>query len=89
MMRSIENVTREPFLGGADLHVADIKIYMAVRWFKSGMLDHVPATIFDPFPNLNRIHDAVRDHAGASLTTFECSEVPCWARRANRGTRRG
>jgi glutathione S-transferase len=59
-----KNVTREPFFGGADLHVADIKIYMAVRWFKSGMLDHVPATIFDPFPNLNRIHDAVRDHAG-------------------------
>jgi hypothetical protein len=39
---------------------------MAVRWFKSGMLDHVPANIFDPFPNLNRIHDAVRDHAGLS-----------------------
>jgi glutathione S-transferase len=53
-----------PFFGGAALHVVDLKIYMAMRWFKSGALDHIPPTVFDAFPRLNRIYDAVLNHAG-------------------------
>lgn len=53
-----------PFFGGAAIHVADIKLYVVVRWFASGTLDHIPATVFAPFPKLTRLHDAVRDHAG-------------------------
>jgi glutathione S-transferase len=48
-----------PFLAGAKLNVADIKLYMGVRWFRSGVIDHIPATVFDPFPKLMRHHDAV------------------------------
>lgn len=48
-----------PFLSGAKLNVADIKLYMGVRWFRSGVVDHIPATVFDPFPKLLRHHDAV------------------------------
>ena len=33
-------------LRGRQLHVADIKLYMIVRWFASGAVDHVPATVF-------------------------------------------
>ncbi|HEY4183158.1 MAG TPA: glutathione S-transferase [Kofleriaceae bacterium] len=52
-----------PFLAGAKLNVADIKLYMGVRWFKSGVLDHVPGTVFDAFPKLTRHHDAVANDA--------------------------
>lgn len=58
------NITGEPFFGGAKLNVVDLKLHMAVRWFNGGKVDHIPATIFAAYPKLNRIHDAVRDHAG-------------------------
>jgi len=51
-----------PFFAGAALQVVDIKLYIGVRWFRSGALDHIPATVFDAFPKLCRHHDAVRDH---------------------------
>jgi glutathione S-transferase len=53
-----------PFFAGAALHVVDLKLHMAVRWFNGGRVDHIPSTIFDAFPKLTRLHDAVRDHAG-------------------------
>lgn len=63
--RSAErNIVGEPFFGGAKLHVVDLKLYMAVRWFIGGAVDHIPATIFAGYPKLMRVHDAVRDHAG-------------------------
>lgn len=52
-----------PFFGGATVNVVDLKIHMVLRWITSGTLDHIPATVFAAFPKLNRIHDAVRDHA--------------------------
>ena len=51
-----------PFFAGPALHVADIKLHMAVRWFAGGKVDYIPATIFSSFPKLIRLHDAVRDH---------------------------
>jgi glutathione S-transferase len=53
-----------PFFGGETLHVVDLKLFVGLRWFRSGVLDHIPPTVFDPFPKLIRVHDAVRDHAG-------------------------
>ena len=52
-----------PFFGGVALQVVDFKLFMIVGWLRSGVLDHIPATVLDPFPRLNRVHDAVRDHA--------------------------
>jgi glutathione S-transferase len=57
------NITGEPFFGGARLSVVDLKLHMAVRWFNGGKVDHIPASIFDAYPRLTRIHDAVRDDA--------------------------
>jgi len=51
-----------PFFGGDKLNVVDIKIYIIVRWFVSGALDHLPATIFSGYPKLNRVYESVRDH---------------------------
>jgi glutathione S-transferase len=50
-----------PFFGGGKLHVVDLKLHMAVRWFAGGKVDYVPAAIFSAFPKVTRIHDAVRD----------------------------
>ncbi len=53
-----------PFFGGAQISVADIKLYMAVRWFASGSVDHVPKDVFAQFPKLTRLYSAVGDHPG-------------------------
>ena len=53
-----------PFFAGAKIHVVDLKLHMAVRWFLGGKVDHIPATIFAAFPKVMAVHDAVRDHAG-------------------------
>jgi prostaglandin-H2 D-isomerase / glutathione transferase len=52
-----------PFFAGAKLHVVDLKLHMAVRWFAGGVVDYVPATIFSAYPKLMRVHDAVHDDA--------------------------
>lgn len=56
-----KNLGDGPFFAGATLHVVDLKLYMTVRWFAGGKLDHIPATIFAAYPKLNRLFDAVRD----------------------------
>ena len=57
-----KNISGEPFFGGAKLHVVDLKLHMAVRWFIGGKVDFIPADIFAAYPKLMRVHDAVRDH---------------------------
>lgn len=51
-----------PFISGETLHVADIKLYICARWFTSGVIDHVPKTVFDPFAKLTRLMKSVADH---------------------------
>ena len=58
------NIVAAPFFGGEKIHVVDLKLHMAVRWFIGGKVDHIPATIFAGYPKLMGVHDAVRDHAG-------------------------
>lgn len=53
-----------PFLAGAQLNVADLKLYMIVRWLTSGVLDHIPTTVLDHCPKLLRLGRAVGEHAG-------------------------
>jgi glutathione S-transferase len=62
------NVERQlgsgPFVGGDTLHVADVKLYMIVRWFAAGTVDHVPPTVFEQCPKLMRLYKAVGEHPG-------------------------
>jgi glutathione S-transferase len=58
------NIERGPFFGGDRIHVVDLKIYMAVRWFNGGKVDHIPATIFASYPKLTGVFNAVSDHPG-------------------------
>jgi glutathione S-transferase len=53
-----------PFIAGAKLQVADLKLYMVVRWLTSGVLDHVPTTVLDHCPKLLRLFRAVGEHEG-------------------------
>jgi glutathione S-transferase len=53
-----------PFIGGATLQVADLKLYMMARWLTSGVLDHIPPSVLDHCPKLLRLHKAVDEHSG-------------------------
>ena len=53
---------RGPFVGGDTLNVADLKLYMILKFFRSGGLDHVPTTVFDGHPKLVALFDAVNTH---------------------------
>lgn len=51
-----------PFFAGAKPHVVDVKLYVGLRAFRNGVMDHIPTTVFDAFPKLIRLCDAVSDH---------------------------
>ena len=58
------NILTGPFFAGTDIHVVDLKLHMAVRWFIGGKVDYIPATIFASCPKLIGVYEAVRDHPG-------------------------
>lgn len=53
-----------PFFAGDTLQVVDLKLHRAVHWISSGIIDHIPGTVFSAFPKLNRVFAAVEDHEG-------------------------
>jgi glutathione S-transferase len=57
-----EKLGAGPFVAGDKIHVADVKLYMALRWIARGTLDHIPATSFSRHTKLMRLHDAVANH---------------------------
>ncbi len=50
------------FLGGDKPYVADYKLFVLMKWFRTGGIDHVPATVFDGFPRLTAHYEAVKNH---------------------------
>ena len=59
---NMERQITGPFAGGNELSVADIKIYMIVNWFRSGVLDHVPTDVFSKFEKLEGVWENVKKH---------------------------
>ncbi|MBC8072377.1 MAG: glutathione S-transferase family protein [Deltaproteobacteria bacterium] len=53
-----------PFMGGAQVNVADLKLFVVVTWLRKGVLDHMPPDVLVGYPKLNRLVDAVREHPG-------------------------
>ncbi|MFO0651166.1 MAG: glutathione S-transferase family protein [Polyangiales bacterium] len=51
-----------PFFAGEKAHVADVKLFIGLRGFRGGVMDHIPTTIFDAYPKLIRLYDAVASH---------------------------
>lgn len=60
--RALSGLGAGPFVAGNAINVADLKIYIAARWFSSGTVDHVPSTIFADFPRLVGVERAVATH---------------------------
>jgi glutathione S-transferase len=53
-----------PFFAGEKLYVVDLKILLILRWLRGGALDHIPKTVVEAYPKLNRVHDAAEAHPG-------------------------
>jgi glutathione S-transferase len=51
-----------PFVGGAALHVVDLKIFVALTPYLKGNIDYVSTDVFKSFPRLLGVYDAVRAH---------------------------
>jgi len=51
-----------PFAGGESISVADIKLFVMLRWFKKGVLDHVPADVLNGLPKLETLFQRVQNH---------------------------
>jgi prostaglandin-H2 D-isomerase / glutathione transferase len=60
--RALTALGAGPFVAGEAIHVADLKLYMAARWFGSGKVDHVPTDVFADCPRLLAVERAVATH---------------------------
>lgn len=59
-----EREVRGPFVAGDTLQLADLKLFIVVRWLRKGILDHIPTTCLDAFPRLLALQAAVENHPG-------------------------
>jgi glutathione S-transferase len=59
---SVERQVKGPFVGGAAISVADVKIQQIMSSFKKGVIDHVPSDCFASCPKLEALHGAVLAH---------------------------
>ena len=50
----------------SDISVADLKLYMVMRWIVDGGVDHITADVFAATPNLMAHHEAIRTHEGVA-----------------------
>lgn len=57
-----EGEIRGPFVSGDVLHVVDLRVFVMVKWFIGGGMDHIPGDVFDDFPKLLALSKAVETH---------------------------
>lgn len=60
--RQIEQQIKGPFVAGERLMVADIKLFQIIASLTSGVIDHIPKTVFSAFPKLEGVYAAVTQH---------------------------
>lgn len=60
--RNISRQIRGPFVGGAELSVADLKVNTLLRSFAAGTMDYIPADVFAEYPALLALGKAVDEH---------------------------
>jgi glutathione S-transferase len=61
-VKNIERQIDSPFVGGAAISVADLKLFVALGPFLAGKIDHVPVEVFHSVPKLTALVEAVRNH---------------------------
>jgi len=52
----------DPFVSGANLQVADLKLFVVMGPIVKGTMDHIPANVFEDFPKLTKHQAAVKAH---------------------------
>ena len=62
----IERQLGDPFVGGASINVADLKLFVVLDPFLKGSMDHVSPDAFKAFPKLLRQVEAVKRHPAIS-----------------------
>jgi prostaglandin-H2 D-isomerase / glutathione transferase len=60
--RQIERQILGPFVGGTDISVADIKLFVALTPLLNGNTEHLAPETFAPFPKLRALVEAVKSH---------------------------
>jgi glutathione S-transferase len=58
----LEQQIRGPFVGGAAISVADLKIFVAFTPLLAGKIDFIPPSTFAPFPMVLALVEAVKAH---------------------------
>ena len=58
----IEKQIQGPFIGGASIGVADLKVFVALTPLLDGKIDHIGADTFKPFSKLLALVAAVKAH---------------------------
>ncbi|KAI9008241.1 glutathione S-transferase [Gaertneriomyces semiglobifer] len=64
-LRKIDNLIAKNGTGyavGSNLTIADLMWYSIIAWFKTGVLDGIPADYVNQFANLAKVHDNVANH---------------------------
>jgi glutathione S-transferase len=58
----IERQIQGPFLGGTQLSVADLKLFVSTSTMLKGSVDFIPPSTFAPYPKLLALVEAVKTH---------------------------
>lgn len=53
-----------PFVSGDTLSVADLKLFVVLKWFMSGNVDHIGPDAFAAHPKVLGLYEAVKAHPG-------------------------
>ena len=62
--RQLAAISDGPFVSGGAVHVADLKLFVALSPYLKGSIDHVPTDVFARYRRLVGVHDAVKAHPG-------------------------
>ena len=60
---NVEAQIKGPFVGGAELSVADIKLYISAHALSSGTFDYFPKDVLSSYTKFSALYKAVGEHA--------------------------
>ena len=49
------------------MNVADLKLFVVMRWLRGGVIDHVPTTVLDGYRKLQALFAGVQAHPAVAF----------------------